>query len=384
MNDLLKRYRRRFRAWRHANRLTREMRYYERKFAAMGLSVPDEVDIRRKIKERAGHAMRRVKGNLKILAIYHHYNWENESLKPSLECFGSVRHIDWPDQPERKEMGRGLAVKRESSRTLVDRVERWIEKDAAHVIFTYLSGENITRDAVERMAALGVPVVNLCLNDKDGFVGRIKNGQASGLRDICRYFSLCWTSTEDAIKKYCVEGALPIYLPEGANPEIHKPSDVEKTIDVSFVGQCYGYRPRIIGKLKDVGVHVEAFGHGWPNGPLSTTEMVRMYSKSRINLGFAGVGAFENIYNLKGRDFEIPMSGGLYLTECNTELAQFYDLGAEIVTYCGFEDLVTKIRYLLSHSEVAEVIRKKGYHRAHSEHTWEKRFEKVFGLMDLI
>jgi len=109
-----------------------------------------------------------------------------------------------------------------------------------------------------------------------------------------------------------------------------------------------------------------------------------MYSKSRINLGFAGVGAFENIYNLKGRDFEIPMSGGLYLTECNTELAQFYDLGAEIVTYCGFEDLVTKIRYLLSHSEVAEVIRKKGYHRAHSEHTWEKRFEKVFGLMDLI
>jgi hypothetical protein len=180
VNDPLKIKRRRFRAWRKAKRLRRETRYYKRKFTALGLSVPDDVDIRRKITKAFGNIRSRVNGGLRILAIYHNYNWENESLKPSLQCFGSVRHIDWPGQSERKEMCRGIAVKRKLSHVLVDKVEKWIEKDAVNVIFTYLSGENITGDAVERLTALGVPVVNLCLNDKDDFIGKIKNGQATG------------------------------------------------------------------------------------------------------------------------------------------------------------------------------------------------------------
>ena len=98
-------------------------------------------------------------------------------------------------------------------------------------------------------------MINMSLNDKEAFVGKVSQRQAMGVRDICRYFDLCWTSTEDALKKYCVEGAIPIYLPEGANPEVHKPYDAEKTIDVSFVGQCYGNRPEIIRKLKLHGIH---------------------------------------------------------------------------------------------------------------------------------
>jgi spore maturation protein CgeB len=384
VNDPFKEYRKRFRAWRKLKGLEREERYYDRKFAVMGLGIPDDECIGRKIAKRYGGIERRPKGDLRILAIYHHYNWENESLKPSLQRFGPVRHIDWPDETERKEMGRGVAGRRRSSHALVDEVERWMDRDGVDVVFTYLSGENITGDAVQRMAALGAPIVNLYLNDKEDFVGKIRNGQAGGSRDICRFFALCWTSTEDALKKYCVEGALPIYLPEGANPDIHKPYDLEKSIDVSFVGQCYGYRPAIVRKLKDVGIQVEVFGDGWPNGPLSTTEMIRMYSKSRINLGFGGVGGFADVYCLKGRDFEIPMSGGLYLTEHHPELERWYDVGKEIVTYRDFEDLVAKIRYLLSNDEAAEDIRARGYRRARSEHTWEKRFEKVFTLMGLL
>jgi hypothetical protein len=90
------------------------------------------------------------------------------------------------------------------------------------------------------MAEVGVSIVNMCLKDKEAFVGRVRMGQAMGMRDICQHFSLCWTSTDDAIKKYCVEGALPLYLPEDANPELHKHYNVERSIDVSFVGQYYG------------------------------------------------------------------------------------------------------------------------------------------------
>jgi hypothetical protein len=64
--------------------------------------------------------------------------------------------------------------------------------------------------------------------------------------------------------------------------------------------------------FKNHGIEVEAFGFGWPNGSLSTREMVRKYSRSKINLGFGGVANLSDTYCLKGRDFEIPMSRGLY------------------------------------------------------------------------
>jgi spore maturation protein CgeB len=181
-----------------------------------------------------------------------------------------------------------------------------------------------------------------------------------------------------------VEGALPVYLPEGANPDLHRPSELPKSIDVSFVGQCYGNRPGIIRRLDAEGIRVETFGYGWPNGPLSTEEMVRLYAKSRINLGFGGVEGHEGAYCLKGRDFEIPMSGGLYLTEYHPELERMYDLGKEIVTYRGFDDLLTNIRHLLSDPQRAEAIRQAGFRRARRDHSWEMRFERVFTLMNLI
>lgn len=378
-------YRRQFRAWRNTRRLQSELRSAEASFTRGGLIIPGDADIRTTLSHRFPHLQPKPQGTLNIIAIYHHYNWENESLRPSLEKFGTVRHYDWfgefNHQQERAWHGQ---IKAHMNRALVAHVERWQSETAADVIFTYLSGELVTPGTMARIRNLGVPTVNLSLNDKENFVGKIKNGQATGMRDICRYFDLCWTSTEDALKKYCVAGALPLYLPEGANPEIHKPCAGEKTIALSFVGQQYGNRAEIVEKLQRAGIPVEAFGYGWPNGPLSTGEMVKLYSQSRINLGFGGVSGHSDTYCLKGRDFEVPMSGGLYLTEYHQELEKVYKLGQEIMTYRNFSELLATIRDLLANPQKAEEIRQNGFRRARSEHTWEMRFRKIFKLMGLI
>jgi len=389
MNDPFKKYRKRFREWKNKHRLKRELHYYSSKFdslhfTSLHLALPDEETIRKTFKRKFPSLKPAPKGNLNILAIYHHYNWENESLKPSLEKFGQVRHYDWFEQFNHQKKSWNKSIKAKMNKDLVSRVKQWIQNDSTDVIFTYLSGELISPEAMRKLSSFGVPIVNLALNDKESFIGKIRNGHATGMRDICRYFDICWTSTEDALEKYCVEGAFPIYLPEGANPEIHKPYDLEKTIDVSFVGQCYGNRPAIIQALKKQGIHAEAFGYGWPNGPLSTEDMVRMYSKSKINLGFGGVAGHPGTFCLKGRDFEIPMSGGLYLTEYSSELERVFEIEKEILTYRTFDELVKKIQHLLDHPDEADAIRKAGYHRAVSEHTWEMRFEKIFMLMELI
>jgi spore maturation protein CgeB len=384
MNDPLKKYRRRFRFWQNSRRLKREQLFYQKKFRKMNLTVPGDDELRRQLREAFPRLTSKPKGQLRSIAIYHHYNWENYSLRPALAKFGPVRHYDWFEDFSLQDKKRQKKNKALMNKALVEKIRTWMAEEPADVIFMYVSGEWVEPDSLLALRSFGVPMINLALNDKEHFVGKVRSGRAFGARDICRCFDLCWTSTQDALVKYCVEGARPIYLPEGANPDIHKPYPLEKTIDVSFVGQCYGNRAAVIQELIRHGIEVTVYGFGWPNGPLAIDEMVKLYSRSRINLGFGGVEGHPETFCLKGRDFEIPMSGGLYLTEDHPELHRFFKVGEEILTYSGTQDLIQKIRRYLAHPEEAEAIRKKGYERSLKEHTWENRFSKVFHLLGIL
>jgi hypothetical protein len=384
MNYPLKKYRQQFRIWQNNRRLQREKKHYQQRFIQLDLSIPDEKMLSRELQKKFSRLVPRKKGELSIIALYHHYNWENGALKPSLEKFGRVRHYDWFDKFNHSGKDWHKSLKAAMNRDLIRQVNTWMAEEKADVIFTYLSGELVEPETLQAIRSHGIPLINLALNDKQHLVGKVRNGRAWGARDICRHFDLCWTSTEDALVKYCVEGALPIHLPEGANPQIHKPYNLGKTIDVSFVGQCYGNRADVIETLLEQGIAVETYGLGWPHGQLATEEMVKMYSRSKINLGFGGIAGYKETFCLKGRDFEIPMSGGLYLTEDHPELHFAFQPGKEILTYSGTDDLIAKIRYYLQHPDEAESIRKKGYERALREHTWEMRFEKIFRLIGIL
>lgn len=384
MKENIRTFLRSLRVSRNCRRLLREDKHYRNMFLSGGLSIPLENEIRAQVDNRFPSRQPKPKGDLHVLSIYHNYNWEAPSLGSSLAAFGEVKHLDWRDpalaegkQPDEHNWMKAM------NGCMLKAVRAWSDDRPFDVIFTYLSGRQVSVDFLKELRSFA-PVVNLALNDKETFVGREEKGVAAGARDICRYFDLCWTSTIDALEKYVVEGGLPIYLPEGANPTVHRVYDEEKKYDVSFVGQCYGNRPEIINKLRAAGVRVETFGPGWPNGPLTMEEMVRTWSRSKINLGFGGVLGHRETYCLKGRDFEVPMSGGLYLTEHHEELVPFYNIGHEIVTYSGFDDLLQKIRWLLAEPEQAEVIRHSGRERALREHSWEMRFDHVFRVLGVI
>jgi hypothetical protein len=380
----LREFRRRLRSRRNQRRLDAERERYLSRFASLGLSVPGEEELRSAILSRFPGRLPRRKGALSILAVYHSYNWEKESLHPALRRFGDVFHYDWFEKSGSGNGRTDTTVRARMNADLLTTATTRAADRPFDMVFTYLSGEQVAPETVEALRGLGAPIVNLSLNDKEGFVGRVRDGVATGVRDICRHFDLCWTSTLDSVEKYRVEGAAPLYLPEGANPGVHRPYEVEKTLDVSFVGQRYGNRPAVVRALREAGIRVEAFGPGWPSGPLSTPEMVLTYSRSRVNLGFGGVAGHEDTYCLKGRDFEVPMSGGLYLTEEHEELSRFYEVGKELVAYRGIEDLIAKIRWLLANPGEAEAIRAAGRARALREHTWEMRFSKVLGILGII
>jgi spore maturation protein CgeB len=127
--------------------------------------------------------------------------------------------------------------------------------------------------------------------------------------------------------------------------------------------------------------------HAAAGGVLSDLEMIQMYSRSKINLGFSTCGAThltgERIVQIRLRDFEVPMSGGFYMVEYMEELEEFFKVGEEVVCYAGPEDLADKINYYLRHDAEREAIRRAGYERCLRDHTWRKRFEKVFEEMGL-
>ena len=236
---------------------------------------------------------------------------------------------------------------------------------------------------LEYFRTQGSLVINFCLDDKLDFPGKKYNGIYSSPAALASKVHLNLTSSSDSIIKYFAHGGDAIFWPEAAHPEIHKPFDREFKYDVSFVGARYGWRPYFIEKLKDKGINISCFGKGWPNGPLSNEDMIKLYSESRINLGFSGIGHSKRLMCLKGRDFEVTMSGGLYLCQNNPELESVYKIGDEIMTYSSVQDCFNKIINLLDDPKRAERIRSAGHMRALKDHTYEQRWKSAFDVLGI-
>ena len=75
-------------------------------------------------------------------------------------------------------------------------------------------------------------------------------------------------------------------------------------------------------------------------------EMIEVFNKSKIVLGFATVGSNDDIYILKGRDFEVPLTGSFYITGNHDELKEYFNTGKDIETYTSKEDLLKKNQIL--------------------------------------
>lgn len=364
-----------------------EQAYYEAKAKKMGIRVPQNHELSKLLQARFGK--RNVKGTpkgreeLHIFLAYRLNNWESV-LPKALALFGVVtefefkamgfdtRSIDWPLEREKMNT-KMLAV-----------FHKMNKKRHVDVVVGYLSGHNTYPETLNEMAKAGALILNFSWDDKLGFKGKKLGGRWKGPAEIASAVDLNLTNAPSSCIKYMVEDGLALFWPEAAHPDIHKTYDIPFEFDVSFVGARYGSRPGFISKLREKGLKIECFGNGWENGALSNEEMIKLYSRSRINIGFSGVGYSVKLMCLKGRDFEVPMSGGLYLTQHNPELELVYDVGREIVTYEGVDDCYAKIKWLLFNPNKAANIRKSGLLRALTDHTWQKRFRMVFKLAGLI
>ena len=265
-----------------------------------------------------------------------------------------------------------IEVRRQVDMVLPGFVWRLHKRKPIDLILSYFSGSQISPPTIRAIKEMGIPIFSFHLDDRLSFRGRMIGDQWSGPCAVCRAYDLNLSNSLVSLAKYRVEGAEVLFWPEGANPEFFRPLNLQFEHDVSFVGARYGKRPLLINHLRKQGIRVDCFGSGWEHSFLTPQEMIKVYNQSRINLGFGYVG-FSSDQCLKGRDFEVPACGAVYLTSHNENLVRVYRIGEEVETYSDFEDCAKKIRALLANPERCDRMRKAARKAVVERHSWAQR-----------
>ncbi len=319
----------------------------------------------------------------RIFVAVHHVNWEKHGLVDGWAEIADIIHYEWGDSFDQYAPDWHQKGKPNFNMELIRRVELAHRERPIDLFFAYLSGRWVYPETVQTIGKMNLITVNISLDDKLKFWGFQEASGLSGNAEIAPEFDFCITcqSAED-VHKYDKIGARSLFLPPGANPRTFSPLYVPRDIPVSFVGQCYGNRPRIITWLKDHGISVQTFGKGWSSAELSHQDMNVIYSRSLINLGFGYIGNSQ-VTGLKGRDFEVPLMEGLYLTTYNQDLENCFTIGEEIDCYRNETELLSKLQYYITHPDIALKIGVAGRNRCLREHTWVHKFKTILSIVGL-
>ncbi|GMV97864.1 MAG: hypothetical protein AMXMBFR83_22190 [Phycisphaerae bacterium] len=331
--------------------------------------------------------------------------WRQNLYQPLVDLGHDVVEFDYDLRPTFQH----LDVESPEDRAFIERNRPRLERELllqvteAHlekpvdVFFSYFYSACARPATIRAIRDMGILTVNWYCN---------ASYQLHLVAELAPAYDYCLVPEYDRLEDYRRLGANPLYCQEAANPNFYRPFDEPYRYDASFVGQAYGNRPFLIESLHQAGLDVRVWGNGWGRvaerrrqregrdapdprygGILSDEEVVRTFSRSRINLGFAVCGSTHKtdapIRQIRLRDFEVPMSGGFYLTEYQQELERFFEIGREVACFHDLEDLIGKVRYYLAHEDEREAIRRAGLERCRREHSWQRRFEQAFAAMRL-
>lgn len=196
------------------------------------------------------------------------------------------------------------------------------------------------------------------------------------------------------------------------NHKIFKPVKTgSKDIDVSFIGQKNKSRTKIINSLKEAGIKIYVRGLGWPEGRVGHDKMLEIFSRSKINLNLntpiplwapkslgrlllkrhrnhfvPNLHIINNIKTwksmkipqVKARPFELAGCRAFTISGHGDDIEKFYEEDKEMIFFRSARELIKKIKHYLSLEKERQSIAEAAYIRTLREHTYEKRFRKLF------
>lgn len=312
---------------------------------------------------------------LHILYVSVPGNWERHNLPPELSKLGEVSCFFLEDEGISVHAG-WERVRKEVDEKLPGFVQTLHRKKRVDMILSYLSGAQISPGTITAIGAMGIPTFSFHLDDRRAFYGRKIGELWSGPAALCAAYDLNLSNASNSLVKYRVLEGNVLFWPEGANIDYFRPLNVAEKYDVTFCGQRYGVRPLLVDFLRRHGVRVDCFGDDWEHGYVRDADLPTIFNQSRVNLGFGYVNESTD-QCLKGRDFEAPSCGVVYLTSYNQDLPRVYKIGKEIETYQNFGECLQKVRVLLADKQRRGQLRQASRAAVTERHSWAMRVQQL-------
>ena len=184
------------------------------------------------------------------------------------------------------------------------------------------------------------------------------------------------------------------YLPECCNPLWHKRVTLTKQeeslygCDLAAIGTLHYYRA---GMLKDFASRdLKIWGvtaPSWVGSPLHrnyTNHYVVAKDKAKALVAAKVVInpiLFAEIEGVNCTLFEAAGCGAFQIADWKPALAELFEPEREIVTFRTRQELKEKVEYYLAHPEERAEISMRSYERAHREHTYQVRLNKMLGVL---
>jgi len=321
--------------------------------------------------------------HLHIFIAVKQVNWEQYGLVDSWRSLARVTWYDWGNRFDQYAPHWHDTGKSAFNDDLLHTVMECHSRDRIDLFFSYLSGRWVYSHTIDTIRQAGICTVNYAFDDSQSFWGRYERSGWSGNALLSRHYDFSIIAQHPYNeKKYRLIGAAALFLPSAGNPSafyIKKVQQKRKFL-ISLVGQKTPERDQLIDYLRSNNIPVHVAGKGWDTGEITHEEMITIFRNSLLVLG-SGIHGTSRGISLKGRDFEIPLTGTAYITTDNPVLRNYFVPSQEIVFYKTKEELLDTIRYYRENQDEAIAIGKAGQKRALSEHTWEHRWREVLTLI---
>lgn len=228
----------------------------------------------------------------------------------------------------------------------------------------------------------------------------------STLQNFINYAEEIFCFEYEDLKFLAEKGKSAHYLPLGANDKIYFPREVERDIDISFIGLASKERLEFLNKVCERALQknwkVKIGGifydkkHFWKkyifryrqeylakfidNRIFSAEEVAELYCRSKICLNIN-----TKVHrSLSPRTFEICATKSFQLMNSGQNSNGLMNLETDLVTFDGADDLPEKIEFYLANDELREKIALAGYNSVMKNCTIRKSVERLLTESEII
>ena len=277
--------------------------------------------------------------------------------------------------------------KEKMNRSLLETVRRYRPD-----ILLILTGEIICPETLKEIKKSNVVIANWFTDSV------LDPYRANFIRETSEYYDYFFiVEHTDVLKHTNIKSGCVKTVPLGCDPGIHKTVELTEKdrlaygCDVCFLGTVKHGREEILTQLTEFDLGI--WGYWVTRNPklekyyrsryVFGEEAVKLYNASKIALNITpAYGGQEIIFEREVRLFEISACGAFVLSPKTPYMDGLYKEGFEMVYYKDINDLKNLILYYLAHPQERELIAKRGQARSHLDHTYEKRLNEIFSIIN--